>query len=42
MFNPKGDYTLTDLNDLVGVKVFVFPRTRLLEVDSTLRAKFTD
>jgi ppGpp synthetase/RelA/SpoT-type nucleotidyltranferase len=26
-------YTLTDLNDLAGVRVLVFPRIRLIEVD---------
>jgi ppGpp synthetase/RelA/SpoT-type nucleotidyltranferase len=30
-------YTLADLNDLAGIRVLVFPRSRLTEVDEVLR-----
>ncbi len=33
-------YSLTSLNDLAGVRVLVFPRSRIEEVDSILRGKF--
>lgn len=33
-------YTLTNLNDLAGVRVLVFPRKRLAEVDGALREIF--
>ena len=38
-FNPERPdlYTLTDLNDLAGIRVLVFPRSRLAEVDRILR-----
>jgi hypothetical protein len=32
-------YSLASLNDLAGVRVLVFPRTRWLETDSELRAR---
>lgn len=32
-----GLYTLADLNDLAGIRVLVFPRSRLTEVDEVLR-----
>jgi len=35
-------YTLTDLNDLAGVRVLAFPRKRLIEIDQELRKKFKD
>jgi ppGpp synthetase/RelA/SpoT-type nucleotidyltranferase len=34
-------YTLTDLNDLVGLRILVFPRRRILEVDQALRVIFS-
>ena len=37
-----GGYTLTDLPDLAGVRILVFPRGRLHEVDSVLRTLFPD
>ena len=33
-------YTLTALNDLAGVRVLAFPRSRLIEADADLRAHF--
>jgi hypothetical protein len=33
-------YTLTSLNDLAGVRVLAFPRSRLAEVHNLLRAEF--
>ena len=41
-FDPeKADsYTLTQLNDLVGVRVLAFPRSRLIETDKSLRQHF--
>jgi ppGpp synthetase/RelA/SpoT-type nucleotidyltranferase len=33
-------YSLTSLNDLAGVRVLVFPRGRITEIDSVLRSKF--
>jgi hypothetical protein len=33
-------YTLTSLNDLAGVRVLAFPRSRLAEVDRLLRKEF--
>lgn len=35
-------YTLTDLNDLAGVRVLAFPRSRLAEIDGELRKQFPD
>ena len=35
-------YTLTDLNDLAGVRVLAFPRSRLIEIDRELHKRFTD
>lgn len=39
IFDPEqaARYTLTALNDLVGVRVLVFPRSRLMEADHDLR-----
>ena len=37
-----GGYTLTDLPDLVGVRIFVFPRVKLNQVDDALRTLFPD
>ncbi len=34
-------YTLTNLNDLAGVRVLAFPRSRLPEIDQELRKRFT-
>ncbi len=41
-FDPeKADsYILTQLNDLVGVRVLAFPRSRLIETDKSLRQHF--
>ena len=33
-------YTLTSLNDLAGVRVLAFPRSRLAEIDRLLRKEF--
>lgn len=33
-------YTLTSLNDLAGIRVLAFPRSRLTEVDGMLRKLF--
>jgi hypothetical protein len=33
-------YTLTSLNDLAGVRVLAFPRSRLREIDQELRGRF--
>src|SRR5438876_4379772 len=33
-------YTLTSLNDLAGVRVLAFPRSRLPEIDQELRGRF--
>jgi hypothetical protein len=33
-------YTLTSLNDLAGVRVMAFPRSRLPEIDQQLRERF--
>jgi hypothetical protein len=44
-FDPEkalGYYSLLDLPDLAGVRVLVFPRARLVEVDQALRAVFTE
>jgi hypothetical protein len=43
-FDPEkpGHYSLLDLPDLAGVRVLVFPRSRLIEVDDALRTLFTD
>jgi ppGpp synthetase/RelA/SpoT-type nucleotidyltranferase len=30
-------YSLTELNDLAGIRILVFPRNRLAEIDETLR-----
>jgi ppGpp synthetase/RelA/SpoT-type nucleotidyltranferase len=35
--NPPAPYTLTSLKDLAGVRVLVFPRSRMNEVDAVLR-----
>lgn len=40
--DKPGGYTLTDLPDLAGVRILVFPRGRLHEVDSLLRTLFSD
>ncbi len=34
-------YTLTDLNDLAGVRILVFPRSRLTGTDRELRQRFS-
>ncbi len=34
-------YTLTALNDLVGVRVLAFPRSRLVEADNDLHQRFS-
>lgn len=33
-------YTLTSLNDLAGVRILAFPRSRLTEIDRVLRKEF--
>jgi len=35
-------YTLSSLNDLAGVRVLAFPRTRLAEIDLEVRKRFSD
>ena len=35
-------YTLTSLNDLAGIRVLAFPRSRLAEIDEKLRKRFPD
>lgn len=37
-----GGYSLLDMPDLAGVRVLVFPRNTLIEVDNALRTLFTD
>ncbi|MGA2742362.1 MAG: hypothetical protein ABSG65_33610 [Bryobacteraceae bacterium] len=37
---PQEAYTLTSLNDLAGVRVLVFPRNWLADVDRRLRSEF--
>ncbi len=39
---PEGYYSLCELPDLAGVRVLVFPRSILSEVDEALRTHFTD
>jgi ppGpp synthetase/RelA/SpoT-type nucleotidyltranferase len=34
-------YTLTNLNDLAGVRVLVFPRSRISDIDGVLRERFS-
>jgi ppGpp synthetase/RelA/SpoT-type nucleotidyltranferase len=34
-------YTLTNLNDLAGVRVLVFPRSRISDIDGALRERFS-
>lgn len=43
-FDPgkPDNYSLLDLPDLAGVRVLVFPRSILSEVDEALRARFTN
>ncbi len=43
VFNPErpGDYSLLKLPDLAGVRVLVFPRSRMTEVDRCLTECFT-
>jgi hypothetical protein len=43
-FDPEKPekYLLTELPDLAAVRVLVFPRIRLIEVDNALHARFTD
>jgi hypothetical protein len=36
----RDSYTLTSLNDLAGVRVLAFPRSRLEEIDRALRTSF--
>ena len=38
--DQAGSYTLTSLNDLAGVRVLAFPRSRLTEADRLLRQRF--
>jgi ppGpp synthetase/RelA/SpoT-type nucleotidyltranferase len=35
-------YSLTDLNDLAGVRILAFPRSRLTEIDRELHQRFPD
>jgi ppGpp synthetase/RelA/SpoT-type nucleotidyltranferase len=37
---PPETYTLTSLNDLVGVRVLAFPRNWLVDIDRRLRSAF--
>jgi ppGpp synthetase/RelA/SpoT-type nucleotidyltranferase len=39
--NKQGGYSLLELPDLAGVRVLVFPGTRLIEVDRVLRDRFS-
>lgn len=41
-FDPSRHYSLKDLPDLAGVRVLVFPRRRLAEIDQRLRDRFLD
>jgi ppGpp synthetase/RelA/SpoT-type nucleotidyltranferase len=38
--NRPAQYTLTDLKDLAGLRILVFPRRRMIEVDRALREIF--
>jgi hypothetical protein len=38
----SGDYSILNLPDLAGVRVLVFPKGRLVEVDDALRKHFSD
>ncbi|MBI3910107.1 MAG: hypothetical protein HY320_04135 [Armatimonadetes bacterium] len=38
---PQEPYTLTSLNDLAGVRVLVFPRSRMQEIEQLLCKKFS-
>jgi len=40
IFDQEKSYTLKDLKDLAGVRVLVFPRSRLEEIDIALRPIF--
>jgi ppGpp synthetase/RelA/SpoT-type nucleotidyltranferase len=42
IFDPElvEKYTLTELNDLAGIRVLVFPRSRRIELNQTLRERF--
>lgn len=44
VFDPQrpGDYSLLHLPDLAGVRVLIFPRSRVLETDRALSGYFTD
>jgi len=44
VFDPERpeDYSMLNLPDLAGVRVLVFPDSRLFEVDQTLRGHFLD
>lgn len=39
-FDPSKPYSLKELPDLAGVRVLVFPRSRLVEIDQRLRDRF--
>lgn len=43
-FDPDrpGGYSLSQLPDLAGVRVLVFPNSRLIQVDDVLRNRFSD
>jgi hypothetical protein len=44
VFDPDrpNDYSILDLPDLAGVRVLVFPNSRLLQVDNYIHARFSD
>jgi hypothetical protein len=44
IFDPDrpGGYSLLQLPDLAGVRVLVFPNSRLIQVDDVLRSRFPD
>jgi hypothetical protein len=44
IFDPDraGGYSLSQLPDLAGVRVLVFPNSRLIQVDDELRGKFSN
>jgi ppGpp synthetase/RelA/SpoT-type nucleotidyltranferase len=42
VFDPAGNYSLSQLPDLVGVRVLVFPRARVEQVDELLKRQFPE
>jgi ppGpp synthetase/RelA/SpoT-type nucleotidyltranferase len=43
-FDPENpdEYSMRDLPDLAGVRILVFPKSRLVEVDTALRSHFSN